>query len=78
MSHEIQHGRWLQVRGRVKRTWAKLVGDEELAANGNADVVAGALEESLGVAKKEAIRKVSRGVDQLAAVAKRAVKTLER
>ena len=78
MNHEIREGRWLQLRGKAKRAWGRLVGDDELAAEGNADVIAGALEESLGVAKKEAVKNVSRGVDRLAAATKRVTRTIVR
>ena len=78
MSREIRTGRWLQIQGRAKRAWGELVGNDEIAAQGNADVVAGAVEESIGVAKREAAREISRGADALATVAKEAARSLER
>lgn len=78
MSRDIREGRWMQIRGRVRRAWARLVGSEELAADANAEVVAGALQESYGVAKKQAAREVSRGVDAVAGAIKRAARTLSR
>ena len=78
MNREIRRGRWLQLRGRFKRAWARLVGNEDLAAEANADVVAGAFEESVGIAKKEAVQTVNRGVDRLAAATKRVARSLER
>jgi uncharacterized protein YjbJ (UPF0337 family) len=78
MSQDIHEGRWLQIRGRARRAWARLVGSEELAAQANAEVVAGALQESYGVAKKEAAREVSRGVDTIAGAIKRAARKLSR
>jgi uncharacterized protein YjbJ (UPF0337 family) len=74
MSREIRTGRWLQIQGRAKRAWGELVGNDEIAAQGNADVVAGAVEESIGVAKRE----ISRGADALATFAKEAARSLER
>jgi len=78
MSRDVWMGRWLQIRGRLKMAWASIVGDEELSARGNADVVAGALQESYGVAKKQTVREVTRGIDAVADVAKRAARALER
>lgn len=46
MTRDIRMGRWLQLRGRAKMWWARLIGNDELEARGNADVVAGALQES--------------------------------
>ena len=54
MSREIRTGRWRQIQGRAKRAWGALVGNDEIEAQGNAEVVAGAVEESIGVAKREA------------------------
>jgi uncharacterized protein YjbJ (UPF0337 family) len=77
MNRSIREGRWAQVRGRVKRAWGGLIGDDRLEAEGNAEVVAGALEESIGIAKRGAAREVTRGVDAVAALAKKAARTLE-
>jgi uncharacterized protein YjbJ (UPF0337 family) len=71
MIREIHEGRWLQVRGRAKRAWGRLLGNERLTAEGNADVMAGALEESVGIAKRDAERRVRRSIDRLANAAKR-------
>jgi uncharacterized protein YjbJ (UPF0337 family) len=78
MSNDIHEGRLVQLRGRLKRAWANLVGDEPLAAEGNADVITGTLQESYGVAKKQTAREITRGVDAVAGAVKRAAKSLER
>jgi uncharacterized protein YjbJ (UPF0337 family) len=78
MSRDIQTGRWLQIRGRAKRAWGELVGNDTIAAEGNADVVAGAVEESIGVAKREAAREIARGADALAGYAKKAARAIAR
>jgi len=78
MSRNIRSGRWIQIRGRIKRAWGELVGNEEMTAEGNADVVAGALEESIGVAKREAAREISRGADTVASYAKKAARAIAR
>jgi uncharacterized protein YjbJ (UPF0337 family) len=78
MTPDIREGRFLQLRGRIKRAWAELTGDDQALAQGNAQVVAGALQESYGIAKKQAAQEVARGADALASIAKRAAKIIER
>ncbi len=78
MSRDIREGRWLQIRGRAKRAWGTVLGDDVVEAEGNAEVVAGALQESVGVAKREAAREIARGADALAAFAKRAARSMAR
>jgi uncharacterized protein YjbJ (UPF0337 family) len=78
MSRDIHNGRWLQLRGRVKRAWGELVGNDRIAADGNAEIVAGALEESVGVAKRSAAREIARSADMLASYAKKAARAIRR
>ncbi len=78
MSRDIHEGRWLQVKGRAKRAWGALFGDTQLEAKGNADVVAGAIQESIGVARREAAREVARGADAVAKLAKKAADVIGR
>jgi uncharacterized protein YjbJ (UPF0337 family) len=78
MSRDIHAGRWLQLKGKAKRAWGQLVGDESAAAEGNAEVIAGTLQESVGVAKREALRGVSEGIDAFAKLAKKTARSLVR
>jgi uncharacterized protein YjbJ (UPF0337 family) len=78
MSRDTHEGRWLQIQGRAKRTWARFVGSDELEARGNAEVVAGALQESIGVAKDTTAREIGRGVDAIASLAKKTARTIAR
>ncbi len=71
MNRDILNGRWMQLRGRAKRAWARLMGDERGVNEANADIVTGALEESLGIARRDAAKKVTRAVDRLAGATKR-------
>jgi len=75
---DILEGRWLRVKGRMKRSWGALVGDADVEAEGSADVVTGAMQESVGIAKREAARGVRRGADRFAELAKKAARALER
>jgi uncharacterized protein YjbJ (UPF0337 family) len=78
MNQDIREGKWMQIRGKAKRAVGRFLGDDTLAAEGNADVVAGALQESIGHARQGAAREVERGVDALAGFAKKAARSLER
>jgi uncharacterized protein YjbJ (UPF0337 family) len=78
MNKAVQSGRWMQLRGRAKRAWGELVGDEQITAEGNADVVVGAAQESIGVAQVAAAREIARGADTLAAYAKKAARVIAR
>ncbi len=76
MNREIRHGKWMQLSGRTKRAFGRLFGADDLAARGDAEIVAGALEESLGLAKQKAVDGISVGVDKLAASTKRLARSL--
>jgi len=78
MNQDIRDGRWRQVVGKAKRTWGRIVGSDVMTAEGNADVVSGALQESIGVARKTAVDEVTRGVDAVASFAKKAARSIER
>ncbi|HEX8794135.1 MAG TPA: CsbD family protein [Polyangiaceae bacterium] len=75
---DIHEGRWLQWKGRAKRAWGAWIGDAQVEAEGNADVVTGAVQESIGVAKREASREVTRGAEAIARLAKKAARAIER
>jgi uncharacterized protein YjbJ (UPF0337 family) len=78
MSRDTHEGRWLQIQGRAKRTWARVVGSDELEARGNADVVVGALQETVGVAKDATAHEIARSVDAIASFAKRTARSIAR
>ena len=78
MNQDIRDGRWLQLKGKTKRAVGRFLGNDTMAADGNADVIAGALQEPIGHARKGAAREVERGVDAVAGFAKRAAKSLDR
>jgi uncharacterized protein YjbJ (UPF0337 family) len=76
MNREIRHGQWLQLTGRMKRAWGRFFGNEQLAAEGDADIVAGALAESIGIAKRKAVKSLTAGVDKFAATTKRIARSI--
>jgi len=75
---DILKGRWQQLRGRMKRLLGDVTGDEVLKAEGNVDVATGTLQEGYGVAKREASRKLTRGIDAVASRVRRAAKAISR
>jgi uncharacterized protein YjbJ (UPF0337 family) len=76
MGHIVE-GRWKQLRGRAKKAWGALVGDEDMEAEGHVDVATGELQESYGTAKRDATRKLTDGIDRVADRAKRFVRALK-
>lgn len=76
MNPEIRRGKWLQFVGRVKRAWGRFWGIDELESEGEALILKGAFEESLGVAKRRAVAQLSDGVDRLAATTKRLARSI--
>jgi uncharacterized protein YjbJ (UPF0337 family) len=64
-SHHILAGRWKQLKGEAKRTWAKLTDDDWDRAEGNRDKLVGALQERYGWEKTEAQSKLDAWVDSV-------------
>lgn len=56
MNADTLKGRWLQLRGHVKRQWGKLTDDELDEIDGDLDVLVGKLREHYGE-RREAIEK---------------------
>jgi uncharacterized protein YjbJ (UPF0337 family) len=49
-------GKWLQMRGAVKRQWGKLTDDELDECDGNLDILAGKVQERYGE-RRDAVEK---------------------
>src|SRR5450432_667315 len=47
-------GNWKQMKGSVKQNWGKLTDDDLTVAQGQADALAGRLQERYGMSKEEA------------------------
>lgn len=56
-SDEIQ-GNWKQLKGAAKQQWGKLTDDDLTQIEGNADRLAGKIQEKYGVARGEAEKQV--------------------
>lgn len=58
MNSDILKGQWKQLAGKAKETWGKLAEDEWLRLEGNAQHLAGLVQERYGVTREVAERQV--------------------
>ena len=58
MNQDVLKGKWLQMKGEVRRQWGKLTDDDLDQIQGNAEVMAGKLQERYGWGRDEAQREV--------------------
>jgi len=65
MNWDQVEGKWQQVRGRVRQSFAKLTDDDVAQLNGRREELVGKLQERYGYAKEEAERHADRFVQDL-------------
>ena len=58
MNEDRIKGQWRQLNGKLKSRWGKLTDDDLQVADGNAEYLAGKLQERYGIAKDDAARQV--------------------
>ncbi|MES2404353.1 MAG: CsbD family protein [Pseudomonadota bacterium] len=58
MNEDRIKGQWRQLNGKLKSRWGKLTDDDLRVADGNAEYLAGKLQERYGIAKDEATKQV--------------------
>ena len=58
MNEDTIKGQWKQLTGRIKEKWGDLTDDDLKVAEGNAEYLAGKIQERYGIAKDEAQRQV--------------------
>lgn len=58
MNEDRIKGQWKQLSGKLKTRWGKLTDDDLRVADGNAEYLAGKLQERYGIAKDEATKQV--------------------
>jgi len=58
MNGERIKGQWKQLNGKLKSRWGKLTDDDLQVADGNAEYLAGKLQERYGIARDEATKQV--------------------
>ncbi|WP_049620611.1 CsbD family protein [Frateuria defendens] len=58
MNQDTIHGQWKQLAGNIRQKWGKLTDDDLKVAEGDAEYLAGRLQERYGIAHDEAERQV--------------------
>ena len=64
-NEDVFKGKWKQVRGKVKEWWGELTDDDLDRIEGNADQLAGKLQERYGWSKDQAKKEINRKIDEL-------------
>lgn len=67
MNADIWKGNWKQFVGDVKKEWGKLTDDQVQQIDGDREKLIGEIQESYGVARDEAEKKVEDWEDRIAA-----------
>ena len=62
MNTDILHGKWHQLKGRVKATWGRLTDDKLDQVDGNAERLVGVIQERDGCVRDEAEKQVRSAV----------------
>lgn len=65
MNEDRIKGQWKQISGKVKARWGKLTNDDVQVQEGNAEYLAGKLQERYGMAKDAAKKEVNEFIDSL-------------
>ena len=60
MNKDILKGKWMQIRGDIKKNWGKLTDDDLAQIDGNRDKLLGLLVERYGYSREEAEREFDR------------------
>ncbi len=60
MNKDILKGKWMQIRGDVKKNWGKLTDDDLTRVNGDRDKLIGVLQERYGYSHEQAEREMNR------------------
>lgn len=58
MNNDTISGQWKQIGGQIKKQWGKLTDNDLKVIEGNAEMLAGRLQERYGIARDEAERQV--------------------
>jgi len=65
MDEDRIKGQWKQLSGKLKARWGKLTNDDVQVGDGNAEYLAGRLQERYGMAKDAARKEVNAFIDSL-------------
>ena len=64
MNNDVLKGKWLQMKGEVRRQWGKLTDDDVSQIEGSSEKLIGKLQERYGYARDQAEREYSAWVKQ--------------
>jgi uncharacterized protein YjbJ (UPF0337 family) len=56
MNNDVLNGKWMQMKGEVRRQWGKLTDDDVSQIEGNSEKLIGKLQERYGYARDQAER----------------------
>jgi uncharacterized protein YjbJ (UPF0337 family) len=59
MNPDILKGRWLQVKGDIRRRWGKLTDNDVTEIEGRVEILIGKLQERYGMKREEAQKQIS-------------------
>ena len=58
MNQDVFKGKWLQIRGEIKRKWGRITDDELDEAEGNAEKLVGRIQEEYGQSREQVEREL--------------------
>ena len=59
MNNDVLKGKWLQMKGEVRRQWGKLTDDDVAQIQGDTEKMIGKLQERYGYARDQAEREIN-------------------
>jgi uncharacterized protein YjbJ (UPF0337 family) len=71
MNKDTLKGQWKQLKGNVRKQWGKLTDDDLEQIHGDAEILAGKIQERYGRAEDEARGEVQRFLDETRAPGRR-------
>ena len=64
MNNDVLKGKWMQMKGEVRRQWGKLTDDDVAQIEGSSEKLIGKLQERYGYARDQAEREYNAWVNQ--------------
>jgi uncharacterized protein YjbJ (UPF0337 family) len=64
MNNDVLKGKWLQLKGEVRRQWGKLTDDDVTQIEGSSETLIGKLQERYGYARDQAEREYNAWVQK--------------
>ena len=64
MNNDVLKGKWMQMKGEVRRQWGKLTDDDVAQIEGSSEKLIGKLQERYGYARDQAEREYNAWVKQ--------------